>query len=138
MADIYLKKIHGVLAPADDEAEEVISKLKRGECIRVKYTKPRNYEFHKKYFAMIQAMFDCQDFYTNQNIFRKVLEMAAGHFDQILTTKGTTIFLPKSISFADLDQEEFEKIYQSVITAFVERFGGSITKDELMRVVDFS
>jgi len=138
MADIYLKKIHGVLAPADDEAEEVISKLKRGECIRVKYTKPRNYENHKRYFAAIQTMFDMQEHFQNIKQFRIWLQMKAGAYTPVVTPKGTTIFMPDSISFADMDETEFRALFSNCLDAFLETFGDKISKEELLRVVDFS
>jgi len=138
MADIFLKKIHGVLVPADDAAEEVISKMNRGECIKVKYTRPRNYENHKRFFAAINAMFDMQTHFTNIKQFRTWIQMKAGAYTTVVAPNGATMFFPDSISFADMDEIEFQALFSGCLDAFLESFGDKVSKDELLRVVDFS
>jgi len=137
LGTIFLKKISGVLAPADDASEQIIAKLNRGECIRCEYTKPRNYENLKRFFAMIQTTFDMQEHFDNIGHFRKWLQMKAGAYTLIIAPNGAKIFDPDSISFSSMDEIEFQALFSNCLDAFLESFGDKISKEELERVIDF-
>lgn len=51
-------KMSGALVPFDDYTDEYISKKTEGSIVTGKFSQPRNYEFHKKFFSMIDFAFD--------------------------------------------------------------------------------
>ena len=53
--DIYLLNTASGLKPCMDEDYEQKKKLKIGKVYKAKITLARNYEFHKKYFALINC-----------------------------------------------------------------------------------
>ena len=136
MPEIYLQKIAGVLAPADDKAEEVIKGMKPEEGMKLNYSLVRSIGNHRRFFKFIQIAFDSQDHFDDKEIFRKYLEMKAGHFDTVVTPTGQTLFLPKSIDFASLDETEFRGLFGKVVNAFLKAFGDRLDAakiDELVR-----
>ena len=138
MPEIYLKKIHGMLAPADENAEEIISKLRHGQAIRVKYSLPRNYENHKRFFAFVKTTFEIQDHFDNIKHYRKWIVMKSGHYSIIVAPNGYQIFDADSIAFDKMDEATFQKVFSDCIDVFLSVWGGRITRDELLRVVEFA
>lgn len=106
------------LVPLYGSDFEEKKKLKLGETYKVKVTKPRNSKFHRKFFALLNMAFQNQDHYDNFEKFRFVMTMKAGLFEVIETDKGQ-VFMPKSISFASMDDVEFEKLYKSMVNEVI-------------------
>jgi len=78
--EIYVKKQFGKLVPIYNSDAEALKdcKLKDGEVYRVDITKPRNYEFHKKYFSLLNLCFDNQEQFKEINDLRAYLTCKAG------------------------------------------------------------
>jgi hypothetical protein len=117
-----MKKTISGLVPLYSSDYDNLNKIKIGEEIKVSVSRPRNYLFHKKYFALINLAFENQDQYTDITTFRYILQMKAGYFEPIKTDKGI-VYLPQSISFAKMDEDDFSELYSKVldvILAFLE------------------
>lgn len=102
------------IIPLFDSDEDQLRKLKSNKEYKFTVTSPRNYKFHKKFFALINLCFDNQEKYTCIEHLRGVLTMRAGFYETILTEKGT-LYWPKSISFDKMDELEFESLYSKVL-----------------------
>ena len=79
---------------------------------------PRNYEFHKKFFALLHLGFENQDNYGDFDDYRALITCRAGYYKEIKTDKGV-VYMPKSISFSKMDELEFEELYNKVINLLV-------------------
>jgi len=112
------KNYHGVVfAPMDDDCEgipygELIADLKKN----------RNFKNHRRFFAFINQAFDMQDFYDDKKVFRKVLQLKAGFFDEVISDKGKVIYLPRSIAWDEIDELEFRPLFTKVVNAFIRDF----------------
>ena len=84
----------------------------------VTVTLPRNYEFHKKFFALLMLGFENQDSYDNFDDYRALITCRAGYYKEIKTDKGV-VYMPKSISFAKMDEFAFEELYNKVINLLI-------------------
>lgn len=73
----------------------------------------RNPKLHRKYFAMINLIFDNQDNYKNVDSFRKIMQMKAGYYTTEVTDKGT-IYIPTSIAYEEMDESEFKELFEKV------------------------
>lgn len=105
----------GLIPVYNSDAESLKeAKLKMGEVYEIDIKKKRNYNFHKKLFALYNLCYDNQDVFDNLDEVRYYLTMKAGYYKKIETPKGE-MFVPKSISFAKMDNIEFEKLYQRTI-----------------------
>lgn len=130
---INVYKSLGGLKPLNSEDEEKLKSLPLDWDGIVTLRHPRNYEFHKKYFALIKLGFENQERYKNKDHYRYVMQMKAGYYDSVETDKGT-IWLPKSVSFGSMENHEFNDLYEKVLTEVSNDLG--LGTDELSQEVE--
>lgn len=147
MAEIVLMKVAGALVPHDEAAAAFIQKLKLGELTRSDYKRVRNYRFHKKYFALVAFAFDQwepkdsltyqgQPVMKNKERFRKDVAILAGFFESTVNLKGEVRLEAKSISFAQMDEIEFEALYNATINVILSKVLTSYTRTDIDQVVE--
>lgn len=112
--NIYLTKTLTGLKPSYPSDHEKLGKLKLNEEYLCEVKQPRNLKFHRKFFALLQLVFNNQEKIDNFEDFRAIIIMKAGFYRQIETEKGI-IWLPKSISFAKMSAENFENLYSKTL-----------------------
>jgi len=79
-----------------------------------------------------------QEGFDDPEVWRKFLEMCAGHFNEVISPKtGEKMFIAKSIEWGQLGEGEFRELFGRVIQAFIDRYGQGITKEQLDMVVGF-
>lgn len=139
MANLYLcGRNDGLLEPVDDDTLKICRSLGPKDLILVKYSKARNPKNHRRWFAFVNLSFDMQDQYEDKEIWRKVLQMLAGHFDTVVDAKGNTHYWPRSISFKELDDETaFRDLFSRAVRAFLGRYGNGMSEEEFMKALDF-
>jgi len=143
---VLMKTPGGVLAPFDEEAARFIEKMKAGAGVRVKVTKIRNLPFHRKFFAMLDVGYDAwepeEKVYKgmvarkNRKKFRGDMIILAGYFDAVINFNGDTQLKPKSISFANMEQDEFEKLYSEVANVLLQKVLKNYTRADLDETVE--
>lgn len=113
---LLVEKKDGCLHPVYNSDYEALQecKLKEGEVYEIEVKKKRNYEFHKKYFSLLNLCYDNQDTFSDFEELRYYLVCKAGYFKRVKTEKGEMI-IPLSISFAKMDNIEFEQLYKKTI-----------------------
>ena len=147
MSEIILTKAQGgYLLPADDASREVVAKWKLGQGVRVEARKIRNYRFHKKFFAMLDVGFDAweppeQEYKglpvaKNRNRFRKDCIIAAGFYVLVADLNGEAHAEAESISFANMDEDKFSKVYNAVADVLLQKVLRNYTRDDLDGVVE--
>lgn len=111
-----VKKQFGKLVPVYNSDAEALKdcKLKEGKEYEVEIKRKRNYEFHKKYFSLLNLCFDNQEHFDNIDDLRDYLTCKSGFYIKIPTPDGEMI-KPKSISFSKMDDIEFDRLYQRTI-----------------------
>jgi hypothetical protein len=111
---MYLMKTRsGSYQPYDTSDHEASQKIPIGSV--VKASKSRNYLHLKKAFALIKIGFDSQDKYESEEVYRKVLTIRSGFFDEVEGKDGKTYYFPKSLAFDNMSQEEFDKVYSAIL-----------------------
>lgn len=167
MAQIQLQKIGPeTLTPATPEASEFLQRIKIGEWIHADFKRVRNYQFHKRFFKLLQlgfdywtptgglieeserslisgyidflssnptqrdALYNSAEMYLNSiglarsretvllkhfESFREWATIQAGFYDEYTMPDGSRRKIAKSISFASMDDAEFNGVYQSVL-----------------------
>lgn len=114
------------LIPCLDEDYEAKKKLKLGRVYKFSVKLVRNYPFHKKYFALINCAWEFlteeqQSFFKTQKGFRKTMEVAAGHCEKMFSIdRREWIDTPLSISFDEMDEDEFEDLYSRVFDVILQ------------------
>lgn len=129
MAKLSFIHAGGGLVPADPNTKEYIEKLKHGEILSGEFKKTRNGKFHRKYFALLWVGFEIwQPDYDesdpafrwglpekNFDKYRNDVQVLAGFGEPIFNLDGTFRMKSKSISFANMDDEEFSRLYSAVL-----------------------
>lgn len=100
--------------------------MEPGELARIEAVVPRNSKFHRKFFALLNLGFEAWEpprqrkrykghpVQKNFEQFREDITIAAGFYEQTFDLKGRMKLKAKSISFANMDDAEFEKVYSAV------------------------
>lgn len=129
---INLVKKLGVLKPVDQIDVDAFYKLKEDTIYSCEVKKPRNIKFHRMFFAMISLCFENQDVFSNVDYFREEMLKASGFFTSYKNHKGVTQYKADSISFANMDGSEFEKVYESVFMTCIKIFNWTEVKEEFI------
>jgi hypothetical protein len=127
------------LKPCYDADYDQKKKLKLGVIYTAEIRQARNIAFHRKYFALINLAWEYQNERTRNHFknsieaFRKTVEIAAGHYDPVYSiARKEWIETPKSISFAKMDDSEFQSLYERIKDVLFAVFLRHITEEEFM------
>ena len=137
---LFLKKLpNGTLAPDDADSISALQKIKIGQVVSGEFKRKRNYEFLKKYMALIDFTYDQLD-YDEQQVTkldcRKQIEMAAGFRREVVSVfTGEVRWEPVSISFDSMDQDTFDDLYDKVCTVITNLVLKEYTRADIDRVM---
>lgn len=142
------KTASGALLPATAADAEKVGKLKVGQVLRGEWKKQRNYKFHKKWWALAEFAFDHWEHgeihdprlkgqapEKNLERFRKDLIILTGRYEATHRLNGDVRIEAKSISFASMDEEEFEKLYSDTINVILKHVLKNYSFEQLDGVV---
>lgn len=116
--EILLCKRMSSLIPIDDASKEALGSIGQGELVRVKISRPRNLGHHRKFFSMLQLVFENQERFPTLDHLLTAVKIEAGLYeDAPIDLNGRLIYIPKSISFAKMDQATFDDFYHRAIAA---------------------
>jgi len=120
-----------------------------GELFKTEFKFIRNSKFHRKFFVLLTVGFEAWDpgrkhktykgmpVSKDFEVFRSDVTILAGHYEQTFNLRGEMILRAKSISFAAMDDDEFEQVYSSVANVLLEtvltKYAG---REELDAVVE--
>jgi len=112
------------LIPFGEDGVKAVQSLKHGETVKAVITKPRNIKFHRKFFSLLNFGFDYwqpapaewQGIQAEKSfkIFREQTTILAGYREVTHNLDGSVKVVAKSISFAKMEDDEFEKLYKAV------------------------
>lgn len=136
------------LFPFGEEDVELMKRLTFGEIFRAEWKKLRNGKFHRKFFALLKITRENmphtiaeQRGIVNEKTLLIDLKILLGHYDLFVTMEGKPIYEPKSISFASMDQIEFEAFYQQTVDMVLQKYLVGMDERSLqnavMRMVGF-
>lgn len=141
--EVLLKRKGNTLEAADPTSFEVIQGIGYEEYLVATIRRPRRIRHHRLFFALVHKIFENQDRYATEAQLLNAIKIKTGYYDnQNVTIGGMTfqVFIPRSISFAKLDQTGFEQFYRRVIEFVVtEVIPGLDTDDlrnEILELVD--
>jgi hypothetical protein len=123
--DIYCRVTDIGLIPMYDSDLDEKHRLRIGDNVLCTIKRPRNYEFHKKYFALLRLTVanlphliqQQMQIFTEEDLL-DCLKIDLGLF----TTRwhgGRQIVKTGSISFAKMDNTEFEKFFSRSVDAIL-------------------
>ena len=155
MQVLLAKTLAGHLAPINEEEAEQLKKLKIGHIVEAKIVRKRNSDYHRRFFALIGVGFDAwQEVaplveYKGVRVlpsharFREDVQVMAGHYDPVFDLNGGLHLRPRSISFAAMDQDEFETLFSRVLDVLLSKvlaaqgYTEETLRETVQRILDF-
>lgn len=107
---------------------EKVSKLSVAAMHKCTITQARNYEHHKKLFAILSVAVENGNDFINVDQVLHYVKLKSGHFD-LMEVAGDIYKIPKSIAFENMDQIDFNEFYNKTVGIIADYLG--ITPAEL-------
>ncbi|HEC26718.1 MAG TPA: DUF1367 family protein [Gammaproteobacteria bacterium] len=128
------------LRPADKMTDEALSGFGIGEYLSCEIKRPRNGKFHRLFFALLSVVHDNlpehleSRFPTVERLLWEI-KLQTGRFDVAETMGGKTFYIPQSISFAKMDQDEFNAFFDEAMTVITKYIMPGTTIAELREAI---
>jgi len=142
----------GMLRPVCDEDLARLSKMKTNDVVMVDVKRVRNYRFHRKFFALLTFAFDLwcergtgkgieykgQHVLPNFEQFREDIVILCGFYEMHVRLDGTVRVKAKSIAFANMEQDDFDQLYDKAIDVILHKVIPQVkmTEHELREAVN--
>lgn len=140
--EIHLVRTSTGLRPYTDDDYEELKKIKVGSIVKANIVRPRNVKFHRKFFSLIRAAWDCLTEQQRTNLrsidtFREQLLITSGFSEPLYDLNGQKFLeRAKSISFAKMDEPAFNEVYGRCLdTILTILMANGITEDEFNNIL---
>lgn len=141
--DIFCKVTPYGLVPLYDTDLDAKRHLKVGRVVKCHVSNPRNYEFHKKFFALVRLTFDnlptCLAEYWqihNEHDMLRRFKRDLGYFSTLTNERGEREIEYRSISFSAMEQHEFEQFYMQCLDLVEYNYLKGIDRDDLITEIE--
>lgn len=131
---VMLTKAPGCLKAADEATARVLAGIKMGDTVAVEIKRPRNLRMHRLFWSLMQLVAENQEHYANAEEVAAAFKVATGHCDYVQTPRGL-VGIPKSISFAKMDQDAFRAFFDRALDYMVEHVIPGLDRKNLEREV---
>lgn len=121
MTILYLRRIGNALYPDGDESISELLKLPFGKSFRAEVKQPRNVQFHRLYFALCKRIADGVG--RDAEEISTIFKFATGHVEQVHSRTYGYIKVPRSISFAKLDNAAFTEFFSKCVEVALTEWG---------------
>ena len=155
MTDIFVQKVRTAtgyaLVPAHQNDVDAMKKLPMTP-LRVKVTRPRNVQFHRKIFALLNLLYDWWE-PTDENTpaylkvrgitpeksftrFRRDLMILAGFYDATYRINDEVRVEAKSMSFSNMTEDEAAELFDKFLDIGVKKIAPQHSNDEVRAIID--
>lgn len=138
MAVFLASKQLGALRPVDDCGQEALRKIAQGSIVSIEVKRPRNVKFHRMFWALMSIVHENTDgerYPTVEDLVAAV-KISAGLRTRIELPNGEIGFIPGSIAFAKMTQDEFDAFYSRVCDLVSKYFLPGVSAEELRGEVE--
>lgn len=141
--DIFCKVTAHGLVPLYDSDYDLKKRLRVGSVVKCKVSNPRNYEHHKKFFALVRLTFDNLPYnlaeywnIRNEEDMLRCFKRDLGYFKTSLNERGEKEIEYQSISFSAMEQHEFERFYNQCIDLVLYKYIKGIDREDLIEEIE--
>lgn len=141
--DIFCKVTPYGLVPIYDSDLDMKKRLKVGRVVKCSVSNPRNYEHHKKFFALVRLTFDnlpanLAEYWRIHNIddMLRRFKRDLGYFSTSVNERGEREIEYRSISFAAMEQYEFDRFYNQCVDLVMYKYIKGIDKQDLINEIE--
>lgn len=141
--DIFCKVTPYGLVPMYNSDLDLKNKLKVGTVVRCSVSNPRNYEFHKKFFALVRLTFDnlpahlaeVWQIHNEEDMLRR-FKRDLGYYTTTHNAEGEVEITYGSISFAAMEQHDFEDFYNQCIDMVLYKYIKGLDRQNLITEIE--
>lgn len=128
-------------SPADQEAwtkfRRRLETMKPGTWLRMEWASPRHPKHHRKFMALLQLITENSETYDTVEKALVAVKLCVGHFDMAVDpTTGEITKVPRSISYENMKQEEFDVFYSQAIDAVLQYILAQMDRATADRLLD--
>jgi hypothetical protein len=123
------------LLAADDTAMAALSKIRPGSLVAVNMVKPRNPAMHRWWWKLMDIIAENLDGEVSPETVCELVKLGIGHVD-VIRINGMIREIPKSISFAAMDQPAFEHFRDRAVRYLVTEVIPGLDSEALCAEVD--
>jgi hypothetical protein len=140
---LYLVRTDRGVQAADEATREAMRSWPVGEVVACDSKRSRNIKHHRKAFALIELLFENQDRFNTVTDLLVELKIKLGWYNEHITQAGEVVYVPRSIAFDSMSQDDFEANFYQPLTdlALREYLPQNLPRhqleDELMRRLQF-
>lgn len=137
-----IKSAGGVFIPAYERECTALQAFRNGEQYEIEIKRTRNPQFHRKVFAFFNFCFqhwsadktewEHFDDRTQFDTFREHLTVLAGYKVVSYTIDGRMRVEAESLSYAGMEQPEYEACYQALISAAIKHIFANTTDENVL------
>jgi len=125
------------LVAHDEPTRKYILRRRPQQIITADIKQTRSYPQLKRFMSFVNCTFDMQDHFDTVEAYRYWLTMKAGYFDTIVAPNGNVMFKARSISFEEMEEQEFVKMFSAAINVFLKELGKGLTEKQVMTAIDY-
>lgn len=129
----FIKTLGGSLSPMNEIGADTLRSVEVGDFVLVEIRRPRNPRFHRKFFALINLIYQNQTIYTTIDDLLDAIKIYVGYYETLELRDGTKVARPKSIAFHKMDEAKFEQFVESVYQVVREKIIPGVSRDDLAR-----
>jgi hypothetical protein len=138
LARFLAAKTIGGFRPIDEAGEEFMRRIKRGEVVSIEVKRPRNIQHHRLFWALMTIVWQNhdQERYPTVEDLVAAVKIAAGHRTRIQLPGGEVGFIPGSIAFHKMSQDDFGAFWERVVDLVCAHFLPGVTPEALRAEVE--
>ena len=91
-----------------------VERMEHGELVSFEWRQPRSLPFHRRFFVLLNKLFERQETFANEDDLRAWLTIGAGHVTYLPGIDGQLCALPKSIAFDAMENNDFMEFVRKV------------------------
>ena len=114
MVEILMQKHFASFRPIDEAGEENLKGIAHGEVVKITLTRHRNLKFLRLFFGLLQLVQANTEQFKSVEQLLVAVKIGIGHCDY-MSFRGELVPLPKSISFAEMDEDSFRLFWNKAV-----------------------
>jgi hypothetical protein len=136
---VFLRVVKGALVPADGHSETALRarKYSMGDVLSADLSKPRHPKHHKLVMSLLKIVLDNQDGLQTIDQLLTIVKIKMGRAAPFVdSATNKTYWVVESISFASMDQGEFEVFWEDLKNLVARDYLPGMTPDQLSEAID--
>lgn len=136
-APSHFQKTVAGFVPVSTAAREFHAKTKLGQTVDLRGRRPRNPAHHRKLFALLGLLVDNREEFgsTEDALLGLKAVLGYGEWKKLHPKAEREVFVPSSIAFENMGQDEFNDFYELAVAA-VKRWWLPVNDDELREALE--